>query len=137
MSPDLLVREFEPQPASVALVRHCLREALDDVLTSEADPDLADSLLLGANELATNAVLHARTRFTVRLSLVVGVLRIEVEDGDPRLAHASPASTDATSGRGLAIIDGSGLHWGVERNARGKIVWLQSDVVTGLADSRA
>jgi hypothetical protein len=36
------------------------------------------------------------------------------------------APADATSGRGLAIVDGSGLQWGVERHARGKTVWIES-----------
>ncbi|HUR74679.1 MAG TPA: ATP-binding protein [Sporichthya sp.] len=131
MSPDLLARHFEPQPASVALVRHCLREALDDVLTGEPQQELADSLVLAVNELATNAVMHARTEFTVRLSLANGLLRIEVEDGNPRLGQACLAPADATSGRGLAIVEGTGLDWGVERSTGGKIVWLQSDVLAG------
>ncbi len=136
MSPDLLAREFEPRPASVALVRQCLRDALDDVMTDDPHRELADVLVLAANELATNAVLHARTEFSVRLSLIDGCLRIEVEDGNSRSVQMCLTPTDATSGRGLAIVHGTGLHWGVKPCTAGKIVWLQSDVVDGLRPSR-
>jgi anti-sigma regulatory factor (Ser/Thr protein kinase) len=98
---------------------------LQDVLGSSGG-ELADVLVLAANELATNAVLHARTEFTVRVVVDAAHVRVEVTDGNSRVPQPFLAPADATSGRGMAIIEGSGLHWGIDRHAGGKTVWLQS-----------
>ena len=83
-------------------------------------------LVMAANELATNAVLHARTEFTVRVLIDAYRVRVEVSDGNTRMPQPCLTPADATSGRGLAIVDGSGLQWGAERHARGKTVWVQA-----------
>ena len=70
---------------------------------------------MAANELTTNAVLHARTEFTVRVLVDPARIRVEVSDENPRLPQLCLVPADATSGRGLAVIDGSGLEWGVDR----------------------
>ena len=53
-------------------------------------------------------------------------IRVEVSDGNTRMPQPCLAPADATSGRGLAIVDGSGLQWGAERHARGKTVLIQA-----------
>lgn len=121
-----LTREFEPDAPAVSQARRFLRQALQDLLTDSNDSDLADTMLMAANELATNAVLHARTEFTVRVAVDAVHVRVEVTDENSRLPQPCLAPTDATSGRGLAIIDGSGLQWGIDRHPGGKTVWLQA-----------
>jgi len=81
---------------------------------------------MAANELATNAVLHARTEFTVRVLIDAYRVRVEVSDGNTRMPQPCLTPAHATSGRGLAIVDGTGLQWGAERHARGKTVWVQA-----------
>ena len=120
-----VAREFAPDPPSVWRARRFLREALREHAGAAA-ADLAETLLMAANELATNAVMHARTEFTVRLVVDAGRVRVEVTDENSRVPQPCLAPEDATSGRGLAIVDGSGLAWGIERHPGGKTVWLQA-----------
>ena len=120
-----VTQEFEPDPPSVSQARRFLRAALAEVVGTSGGGEFAEALVMAANELATNAVLHARTEFTVRVVVDAAVVRVEVADGNSRLPQPCLAPADATSGRGLAIIDGSGLDWGIDRHAGGKTVWLQ------------
>ncbi len=120
------VAEFSPDAAAVSGVRRFLRTALRGLGPSEAGVELADTLLMAGNELAVNAVLHARTEFTVRVLVDLERARVEVSDGNTRVPLPCLVPIDATSGRGLAIIDGSGLEWGVDRYFGGKTVWLQA-----------
>lgn len=121
-----MTREFEPDAPSVSQARRILRQALRDLLAEDHDGDLADRLLMAANELARNAVLHARTEVTVRVAVDAVHVRIGVTDDNSRVPQPCLAPADATSGRGLAIIDGSGLQWGIDRHPGGKTVWLQA-----------
>jgi anti-sigma regulatory factor (Ser/Thr protein kinase) len=118
--------EFEPDAPSVSSARRFLRQTLQGMSADGGGSELADTLLTAANELATNAVLHARTEFTVRVVLELTLVRIEVSDGNSRVPQPCLAPVDATSGRGLAIVDGTGLQWGIDRHAGGKTVWLQA-----------
>lgn len=120
MTEAALTEKFRPDPAAVSGVRRFLRKALTALAGSEPGQELAETLLMAANELATNAVLHARTEFTVRVRDDGAVVRVEVSDSNTRMPQACLAPADATSGRGLAIIDGSGLAWGADRHAGGK-----------------
>jgi len=104
-----LSREFEPDAPAVSQARRFLRQALQDLLGDDDGSELADTLLMAANELTTNAVLHARTEFVVRVAVDAEHVRVEVTDGNSRVPQPCLAPADATSGRGLAIIDGSGL----------------------------
>jgi anti-sigma regulatory factor (Ser/Thr protein kinase) len=122
---DVVAERFRPDPQAVSDARRFLRRALRDI---EAGPagDTVHILVMAANELAANAVLHARTEFTVRVLIDPHRIRVEVSDGNTRMPQPCLAPTDATSGRGLAIVDGSGLQWGAERHTHGKTVWIQA-----------
>jgi anti-sigma regulatory factor (Ser/Thr protein kinase) len=110
----------------VSAARGFLRSALSDLGLTETSGDLIDLLVMAANELVTNAVLHARTEFTIRVLADPTRVRVEVSDANPRMPQPSPAPAHATSGRGLAIIDGSGMQWGVDPHPDGKTMWLQA-----------
>lgn len=116
---------FQPQPAAVVEARRFIQQALmrlDGRLPAEG----VAVLVLAANEIVVNAVLHARTEFTVRIRLHEGGARVEVEDGNSRMLQPCMAPPDATSGRGLAIVDGLGLKWGSYRLPGGKVVWIEA-----------
>lgn len=122
-----VAREFEPAGPSLSEARLFLRQSLGDLLgDGDGGSDCVELLLMAANELATNAVLHARTEFTVRVLVEPTSVRIEVADLNSRMPQPCMAPGDATSGRGLAIVDGSGLQWGMERQDGGKTVWLEA-----------
>ena len=90
------------------------------------DVDFTASLVL--SELVTNAVLHANTEIVVRLSPLVNGVRIEVEDGSSRVPLPRRYALDATTGRGLALVDALSQSWGVELTANGKTVWSEVTV---------
>lgn len=79
-----------------------------------------------ASELLTNAVLHSNGEIRLRLSIDHDVIRVEVVDdssAEPVLRHP-PA--DATSGRGIEIVDTLASRWGVEEiPGGGKSVWFE------------
>jgi anti-sigma regulatory factor (Ser/Thr protein kinase) len=120
-----VAQRFRPDPRAASDARRFLRRALA-ALDGGLAGDLAHILIMAANELATNAVLHARTDFTVRVLIGADRVRVEVSDGNTRMPQPCLTPADATSGRGLAIVDGTGLEWGAERHARGKTVWVQA-----------
>jgi hypothetical protein len=88
---------------------------------------LATEASLVVTELATNAVLHARTAFHVSLGRRPSGqgIRIAVHDGSeeaPAIRHYAPG---AATGRGLHLIRALSSAWGVERFAGGKSVWVE------------
>jgi anti-sigma regulatory factor (Ser/Thr protein kinase) len=119
-------QRFRPVPSEVSACRRFVRSALAEVETEPGGDDLVQLLLLTASELATNAVLHGRTDFTVRVRVDSAGVCIEVSDGNTRMPQPCLTPADATTGRGLAIIDASGLDWGAERHAGGKTVWVRA-----------
>ena len=75
------------------------------------------------SELATNAVLHAGTDFTLSVDLVEGVVRLQVRDGSRRAPRARRYGLAATTGRGLGLVASLSQDWGVEADGSGKTVW--------------
>jgi anti-sigma regulatory factor (Ser/Thr protein kinase) len=94
------------------------RWGLDDALVGEA------ALVL--SELATNAVLHAGSPFSIAVTSRESRLRISVQDTCPRRpVEDSGGSLLARFGHGLGIIDELCIDWGVEDVRGGKIVWAE------------
>ncbi len=82
-----------------------------------------DDARLVVTELANNAVLHARSPFTVWVRAEGSGVRISVRDSsstEPMLRDNGPA---AQSGRGLSVIAAMCADWGVDVDADGKTVW--------------
>jgi anti-sigma regulatory factor (Ser/Thr protein kinase) len=89
-------------------------------------PDHAEVAVLLTSELVTNAVVHARSRIELRIRYQPnGVLRIEVVDESFREPFRLSAPTEATAGRGLAILDNLAARWGVQTLDTGKAVWFE------------
>ena len=84
-------------------------------------------MVLATDELVTNAVLHAGTAFRVTLRRLPQALRLEIFDANPRPPRRS-APIDATNGRGLRIVEGLGLRWGVVHYPHGKTVWVERHI---------
>jgi anti-sigma regulatory factor (Ser/Thr protein kinase) len=108
-----------PTTASVAEVRRFVGERLAEW----PHPEVAHSAMLAASELATNAVLHARTEFTVKVMLD-DCVRIEIEDRSPALPVLKPITDQASTGRGLHLVERLTDAWGVEASD-GKRVWCE------------
>jgi anti-sigma regulatory factor (Ser/Thr protein kinase) len=115
-------RSFPPDPRSAAAAR-----AFVVSHASQFAPETLEMLELLSCELATNAILHARTEFTVEMSVRDdgGRVRIAVTDGSPVPPVARTAGPSAVSGRGLAIIDRVTDDWGHDIGVDGKTVWFE------------
>jgi anti-sigma regulatory factor (Ser/Thr protein kinase) len=115
---------FPATPDQVARLREVIKEAL------AGHPSL-DTMVMLASELAANAVRHSGSAF---FGLVISRraergLRLAVFDearsGFPRLGEAS---VEATSGRGLQLLDKIADRWGITRSpGTGIAVWFDAD----------
>ena len=86
-----------------------------------------DVLLLCASELVTNAVLHGSPPLELALTVRESHVRVEVRDGDARLARRrDPLANDTLSGRGLGIVETLTQRWGSDHDGSGgKITWFE------------
>src|SRR3954453_23181381 len=85
---------------------------------------LVDPVRLTASELATNALVHAPTRFTLTLTEADDIALRSVRDGSPDVASQAVRKSLDVSGRGLKIVALVSLDWGVRFDTDGaKIVW--------------
>lgn len=121
---------LQPTANSVAAARRFVSDRLEDW----AADDLVWAAQQVVSELATNALLHGRTDFTVSLQLVDDRLRLSVSDASPRRPVRRQHTADATTGRGLALVAVLAAEWGVAPHGSGKTVWC--DLTPTPADDR-
>lgn len=113
-----------PTMTAPAAARLYVRDVLQYWQLALSGPDVIDQAELLADELVTNAVLHARTALRLRLELRGDLLHIAVHDASPRLLRLVPADPDAESGRGLRLVEQLATAWGVHPGRdTGKVVW--------------
>ncbi|MEU9005198.1 ATP-binding protein [Streptomyces sp. NPDC048551] len=90
---------------------------------------LSDDAGLLVAELAANAVLHGRVPgrdFELRMTLLEGVLRVEVSDArSDRRPEVRPPDHRPGSGYGLRIVEALATDWGVTDRLVGKTVWAE------------
>lgn len=113
---------FAPTLDGVADARRFARRALRawDLGQHEA-VEAALSLLV--TELATNAVLHARTEYAVTVAFDGIQVHLRVADRSARLLAVVPHTKEATTGRGLRLVAAYADEWGVAVHDGGKTVW--------------
>lgn len=113
---------FPPAPASVPEARRFVGSVLGQWGLTAAY-EAAEMLV---SEVVTNAVLHARTAFTVAVSRVGDAVRVSVSDGSPAIPQQRTYGPDATTGRGMRLVATLALRWGVEKDTGGgKAVWFE------------
>lgn len=111
--------------AELGSVRQARRFAADR-LASWGLSDLVDPVMLVVSELATNAVVHARSSFTVQLHLAPSSLRVEVTDCGPGLPNPIDPDPTGIGGRGLLLVAQLSVAWGVEvADLPCKTVWCE------------
>lgn len=94
-------------------------------LLPASEGELCDTAQLVVTELATNAVTHARSAFSVAVSVLPHVLRIAVRDASAEDPESRLPSAEDTSGRGLLVVDAVAFRWGVRPLTDGKAVWAE------------
>jgi hypothetical protein len=132
-------RGFDAVGESVRAAREFLAATVEDW---QAD-DLEWPLIQSVSELACNAVIHAKTLFTVTLEeLDAGGYRLGVTDASPRLPQPRHYGAESTTGRGLRLVEQMSRGWGVETTEASKTVWAEFDAspvinfdVDGLLDA--
>jgi anti-sigma regulatory factor (Ser/Thr protein kinase) len=111
---------WPPAAQSVAPARDFVAASMQ----AHFDPDLVDDARLVVSELATNAIRHAGTAFTVTVACHDGDVRIDVRDGSALEPVMSLRSATAVHGRGLLLVHSLSTAWGVTTDSDGgKSVW--------------
>jgi MEDS: MEthanogen/methylotroph, DcmR Sensory domain len=88
--------------------------------------NMADDVALVVTELAANAVVHARSGFTLALAMRHDVLRISVRDTTPLPAEGAESVLLPAPLHGLGAVDAMASRWGVESlGPAGKEVWVE------------
>ena len=111
-------------PGSAQSVPEARRYVRSELARLGADAAADDALSL-VSELATNAVLHAHTDFTVSVQRHDAAVRVCVQDGSPVSPRARSYDLDATTGRGMRLVLAMAQSWGVDLEPRGKVVWFE------------
>jgi anti-sigma regulatory factor (Ser/Thr protein kinase) len=123
---SLRATNLPPEASSVSAARRFAVQAAGELAGSSEH--LSDASLL-VSELTTNAVQHAATPIRVSVARTDDTIRFEVHDDDPTIPvlPASLPPADATSGRGIVLVDAIARAWGVDGDAVGKTVWFELD----------
>ena len=85
---------------------------------------LLDPVRLAASELATGALMHAQTQFTITLAGLDDIVLLTVRDTSPRSPAESEPAAFGIADRGSRIVSLVSLDWGVRVDASGvNTVW--------------
>jgi anti-sigma regulatory factor (Ser/Thr protein kinase)/anti-anti-sigma regulatory factor len=113
-----------PTATAPAAARLYVRDVLQYWRLALPGQHVIDRAELLADELVTNAVVHARTALRLRLELRGDILHVAVHDASPRLLRLVPDDPEAEGGRGLRLVEQLATSWGVNRRPDGgKVVW--------------
>lgn len=90
---------------------------------------LISSAALLTSELATNAVIHAASPFSVDVANTGHGIHVTVTDPSPAAVTLRDPSQIDEHGRGLRVVDAVSSAWGSEPvRGDGKAVWFELDV---------
>ncbi len=122
--------QLDPVPESARQARVVVTEALAEA----GRPELEDSATLLVSELVTNAILHARTSIEVVVAATASRVYVGVNDSSAQLPARRDYGAQATTGRGLELVDLIAARHGTDTHDDGsKTVWFE----LGPADDRS
>jgi len=122
-------------PRSISVARRVVGGLLDPALVPV---EVVEDVLLLVSELATNAVLHARSAVHLSASVEPGLILVAVGDDDPDHEPVRPdRGVTATSGRGMHLVEVLASSWGVETSERSKVVWFETAYEPPMIDLRS
>src|SRR3954466_14738580 len=108
-----------PEPTSAGMARRFVASSVLD------GTEVAELAVLLVSELASNAVLHARTPFELVVENDGTRLRVEVRDDSSALPPLKDYVAESVTGRGLHMVAASADNWGFEVREHGKCVWFE------------
>lgn len=118
--------ELPARATSASQARHFVRHHL----VEHDMPFLVDDVELVTSELATNALVHARTHFEVTLAACSESVVLQVDDRSRSAPIRVAAAPLDTSGRGITIVDLLSRDWGVTLRPDGcTSVWAAFDTL--------
>ncbi|MFI5890092.1 STAS domain-containing protein [Actinoplanes sp. NPDC051513] len=85
--------------------------------------ELVGPASLVVSELVANAVEHAGTMLTVKVTRRHRYVHVTVRDGSPELPVAATRGVLADRGRGLMLVASVAVRWGALPSRDGKVVW--------------
>ncbi|MGH9023972.1 MAG: ATP-binding protein [Acidimicrobiia bacterium] len=110
-------------PGSPRLARRFVEAALAEW---DHGASLNDVVALLVSELVTNAVVHAGSDVELTVQLGEDYARVEVSDDSAVEPSATERGIEATSGRGLAMVEALSRRWGSHpRPGGGKVIWFE------------
>jgi hypothetical protein len=112
-------------PADAASPRRARRMAAETLRRWGHSEALIADVSLVVSELASNAVRHAGSAFSVALQMQGPLLRVAVEDRSLLSDGASDAGMLPRPPHGLCVVDSLATSWGIEPTRTGKVVWAQ------------
>lgn len=123
--------DFVADAASVAAAREFVRR----LLLHHGLSHLVEDVRLVVSELATNAMIHAQTPFTVTLAQRDRSVLLTVRDGSPESPVQIAATLLHSGGRGISIVSQVSSSWGVTPAvdvSHAKSVWASFDATPRL-----
>ena len=113
-----------PTLTAPAVARRFVRETVRSWGLAAPEGQLSEPAQLLADELVTNALVHAGGDMRLQLELREDLLYIGVRDLSPRGVRQLPAGPGSESGRGLLVVARVAKAWGVQPHPRGgKVLW--------------
>lgn len=101
------------------------RQFVMDTLTDLGAAGACEDAVALVSELATNAVIHAHTPYTIAVSRDGDTVRVDVHDLCAVIPRRRGYGLDATTGRGLRLVATISSNWGIEAETGGKAVWFE------------
>ena len=104
------------------------RATLRRTLLAWGAADRGDDIELVAHELIANALTHTESGATLTVALLTGGrgrIRLEVQDSSDEWPCRRVPAENATSGRGLLLVNALADGWGVEPLSTGKSIWCE------------
>ena len=118
---DLYVLGFVPTPT----VLRAVRRFVADVLRGWGADQLVGYSQIIACELATNAMMHARSPFRLSITRKPAAIEIAVLDASTLRPETRPIDPNRPGGRGLVLVDRIAQRWGYRDEVDGKTVWAE------------
>ena len=118
---DLYTLGFVPTPTVLRAVRRFVAE----VLPGWGADQLVGYSQIIACELATNAMMHARSPFRLSITRKPAAIEIAVRDASTLRPETRPIDPNRPGGRGLVLVDRIAQRWGYRDEVDGKTVWAE------------
>ena len=114
-------------PSDVASLGEGRRFVARTLRDWEIDETRIEPVLLVANELVANAIVHARSAPVLSLAESGADLLLRVADESRVLPVPQEPTTDEAGGRGLILVEALSDRWGIDTSDGGKSVWVAFD----------